>query len=83
MQALLEEDQVIGADLLAEVGKNGFAQVEFRDDALHRGDRLRTDRLLRQILLVLDPSMVERLLRRVPLINVLLDQALQELLRLR
>ena len=60
-QGIPQYDQIVSSHLLAKVRKHRFAQLDLPKsifDAL----ALHIDRLLRQLLVILDPGVVERLL---------------------
>lgn len=83
LQALLKQNEVVRGHSLAEVRQHGLSQFHFAHSGVHVCNGLLANRLLRQRLMILNPRVVERLVRREALVHVLLYQTLQELFRLR
>jgi len=83
LQRLLQDDQIICCYSLTEVGEHGFLQLDLLNSGGHILKGLFAHCLLGQGGIVLDPGMLEGLIRCIPLLDILLDEALQELLGLR
>ena len=62
LQGIPQYDQIVSSHLLTKVRKHRFAQLDLLN-GISDAFALHIDWLLRQLLMILDPRVVERLLR--------------------